>query len=439
MGKIKNGIVKIKKDGLLKSSFLVMFLKGIGVILGYSLTYVISNSFGPVGYGIYSIAFTTMIVYSYVSSFGLTTSILRYIGQFSGPEGAYERRRLYTQALKIICFSSVILSLLLYVFSKQIAEHVFKDESYALTLKIVSVIAPFFTLNLINVEYLRGLNKIAISEIFRTVLVPLLCMIGIYLYANLDEQTPVYALGWTVIILGLSSFAIIITKIIKIKKSTSSTLSLDELLKTSAPMMLIALSSYFIGNISVYIIQIIETTSQVGIYALALKISLFISFILIGVNTVIAPKLSELYWKKKTEKLSQMIHSKTKFIFWLSVPVFIIIVLFSETIINFVNEEFISGAQVLIVLAIGQLINATCGPVGLLLNMTGHQKILMKVVLLVLILTLILNIVFVYQFGILGAAYATAISIAIKNAILVIVAKRKLNINTLYLPFIIRK
>jgi O-antigen/teichoic acid export membrane protein len=225
-------------------------------------------------------------------------------------------------------------------------------------------------------------------------------------------------------------------KLIKIRKREHLDLNIKKLLKVSAPMMLIALSSYFIGNISVYIIQVFESKYQVGVFALSLKLSLFISFVLIGVNTVIAPKISELYWSNKKKELKDLIRSKTQFIFWISLVIFLVIVIFSKKIIYLINEDFSSGITVLIVLSFGQLINACCGPVGLLLNMTGNEKPLMKASISVLFLTIVLNTVFIYHFGIFGAAIATALSIGIKNIILVIIARKKLNINPLYIPFI---
>jgi O-antigen/teichoic acid export membrane protein len=38
------------------------------------------------------------------------------------------------------------------------------------------------------------------------------------------------------------------------------------------------------------------------------------------------------------------------------------------------GEAFRSGASVLVVLAIGQIVNGATGPVGYLLNMTGHER-----------------------------------------------------------------
>ena len=90
-------------------------------------------------------------------------------------------------------------------------------------------------------------------------------------------------------------------------------------------------------------------------------------------------------------------------------------------------------------LALGQLLNIFSGPVGLLLNMSGHQKAVMKVILFVLVFALIANIVLISYFGIIGAAIATASSIGIKNLWLLILSKRKLGIIPFYVPKIFNK
>src|SRR5690606_17183395 len=435
--KIISKILQPTGDGLIKSSLLVMVFKGFGISLGYFLTIIISKKYGPEGFGIYSIAYTTIIVFSYFSSFGLTTSILRFSGQFSNKNKDYDRKLLYFFSLKIMAVLSLLLSRILYTYSTELAIYVFKDSIYINIIKIICITAPFFTLNLVNIEFLRGLKQIAVSETFRTILIPLVCSSIILIYASqfYSIQLPIYALSIAIILLSVFSTLIILIKLYKIRKNNVTELTMKMLLKTSAPMMIIGLSSYFISNLSVYIIQIFESKYQVGIFALSLKISLFISFILVGVNTVIAPKISELYWSQKHKQLSELIISKTRFIFWLSFIVFILIVVFSKSIILLINEEFANGIIVLIILAFGQLMNATCGPVGLLLNMTGNQTALMKATLYVLITTLILNIVLVYNYGIFGAATATAISIIFKNIILVVLANKKLKIKTFYIPF----
>ena len=61
--------------------------------------------------------------------------------------------------------------------------------------------------------------------------------------------------------------------------------------------------------------------------------------------------------------------------FFLTIPVLILILLFSEFILSFFGEQFVSGVLCLNILIAGQLINVLCGSVGYILNMTEHQNV----------------------------------------------------------------
>ena len=437
--KLKQSLFKENNKDIVRGSLAVVLFKGIGILIGYLFSIVVSNFFGPVGIGIYSLTLTTMIVYSHVASFGLNTSILRYVGQYFRPEEQYERKRLYFYALRLIFATSLIISIVLVVFSNELSETLFNDPDKGDILKIVGLIAPFYTLHLINVEYLRGFNKIKLSETFRSLLIPSVCLTVILIYRSEDVWTPVYALVGATLLLSLSSFGIIFSFLRRIKKTASKLLDFKELIRTSSPMMVVTLSSYFAGNISLYMIQFFLDTAMVGIFAVCLKLAFLISFVLVGVNTILAPKLSKLFWSGEREDLAEMVRTNSKFIFWLSFPLFLIIVLLAEPLLGFFGEEFKEGKITLIILAIGQLINATSGSVGVILNMTGHQKVVMYVTLAVVVIAIVLNIVLIDYFGFLGAAIATGIAVVIQNLTLVIFSNKLLKINTLYIPLIYSK
>jgi O-antigen/teichoic acid export membrane protein len=98
------------------------------------------------------------------------------------------------------------------------------------------------------------------------------------------------------------------------------------------------------------------------------------------------------------------------------------------------GNEFIEGATVLIILCVGQVVNSISGSVGVILQMTGHQKVYQNIVLIALILNLILNLLLVPLYGTIGAAIATVISISSWNVIGAIYLKKKHNIITYFKP-----
>lgn len=73
-----------------------------------------------------------------------------------------------------------------------------------------------------------------------------------------------------------------------------------------------------------------------------------------------------------------------------------------------------------IVLSIGQLINVSFGPVGQLAIHTGHEKGTAVVIGVGAMINVILNVLLIPQWGMFGAAIATAVSLTAWNLLLTI-------------------
>ncbi|RZV58233.1 MAG: flippase, partial [Flavobacteriaceae bacterium] len=86
-------------------------------------------------------------------------------------------------------------------------------------------------------------------------------------------------------------------------------------------------------------------------------------------------------------------------------------------------------------LCLGQLINAMSGSIGEIMLMTGRQIPYQNIMLVALILNIVLNFTLIPLYGILGAAVATAISIAFWNISGAVYLKSKIGVESFYNPF----
>jgi O-antigen/teichoic acid export membrane protein len=179
-------------------------------------------------------------------------------------------------------------------------------------------------------------------------------------------------------------------------------------------------------------IGIYEDESKVGVYDIVFRIAILIKFTLEAINSILAPKISELYYKNEPYELQKIISFSTQINTYISVTLFIGLVLFSTPILLFLGEEFLEGKIALLILAFGQLIGSLSGSVGIILQMTGNQKTFRSIALVALIFNLILNLILVKYYSIIGAAIATTISLMILNVTSAIYIKRKLKIKSYY-------
>ena len=172
------------------------------------------------------------------------------------------------------------------------------------------------------------------------------------------------------------------------------------------------------------------TTDDAGIYFAAVKISTLIGVGITAMNIVVAPQISQHYSAGKKSDLQGVITFSTRIIFALTLPAVLIVVFMGKWILSFFGPEFTSAYPALVVLAIGQMVNAFSGSVGYITTMTGHERISSAVLGVSLGINILLNYIFIQYFDIFGAALATATTTALWNVALIVFVRKKLKLKS---------
>ena len=97
---------------------------------------------------------------------------------------------------------------------------------------------------------------------------------------------------------------------------------------------------------------------------------------------------------------------------------------------SLITEQFINGRNTLLILLIGQAVNAMSGSVGVIMQMTGKEKQFQNILFFALLINISLNLFLIPVHGILGAAIASTISIIFWNITSVLYIYRKLHVLT---------
>ena len=431
-----NGDIHLKE--ILTGSAITFVLKMTGMLLGYFVILIISRQYGAEGIGIYSLTLSFITLVAMIASMGINVSILRYVGQLNKEGKRNKLKKLYYDAIQITFPISITLGVFLFIYSDKIALEVFENSSYVIALKIAACIIPFMTILNISVEFIRGLKKLKVSEFLRSVNRPivnigLLIIIGNFV---INQMLALYTRGVSVIVNSVIAVVYVLKNIPSGGNMDTDNLTKKELLSTSLPMMITGISIFLIGNLPLFVLEAFVSTSVVGIYSVAVKIATIVSLVLIVVNTISAPKFSELYWNKRYKELQKVLHYSAKLIFLTALLITVIIILFRENILVVFGDEFNTGEFVLVLLVFGQLMNAMTGSVGTLLNMTGHQKILQYFAIAMVLLSLVLNYLLIPLYGIYGAAAATMIVNILFTLIPAVYVKVKLGFRTYYMPWV---
>jgi O-antigen/teichoic acid export membrane protein len=96
-------------------------------------------------------------------------------------------------------------------------------------------------------------------------------------------------------------------------------------------------------------------------------------------------------------------------------PFFLLLILLPEDVMGLFGASFREGKVALVIIAVGHFVNASTGPVGNVLVMTGHQRIMVLNSIGVFLLNVVSNYLLIPRYGMAGAALASGASIAVYN------------------------
>lgn len=418
---------------IIKGSLVSFLLKMVGMLLGYAVVLIISREYGAVGTGMYSIHLSILTFVGTVSVMGMGVSILRFVGQFNKAGEKGKLRLLFRHAVEVATPLSIVLGCLLYFLSEPVAIKLFNNISYTTSLQYAAFIVPFMALNIVSMEYLRGLKLLSISEFLRSISRPLINVIllltlGLFI---VDDLLPVYTLG-----LGIVASAVI--ALLFIKKYTENLYDVErseftkkELVLTSIPMLISTVASLLMNDAVTILLEIYSTTHAVGIFSAAVKLSLLVGLVLTVVNTISAPKFSELFWANETSQLQNTLTLTSKINLFFSSITALLLILFSDKVLLLFGEDFVEGKTALLILIAGQWINAVTGSAGVILNMTGHQMLAQKILLVSLTVTVMACFALIPTYGILGASIAVLCGTFTLRVSNVFYVKKILNLRTI--------
>ncbi len=419
--KIKNKIKSFSLSDFGKNSLIVFALKLLGVLIFFLLSIFLTNYFPSETVGRYDFARSLLLIIGGLNLLGFEQSIIYYSGKLRAEKNLDAMLSIYIKMIKAIFIVFSLLLLIALVFPSSYLNNLFEKDIYDVIIKVL--IAMFFhSLLMLNIEFLRANQKLITSESIRNIgryLGFFVLAIIILLNDNYEWLAEVFLLNYFV--LGILTTLYVYFKFIKSNRLIHlKDFTTKKIVLTSYPMALSTMTFFLLQNTDVILLSKYVSYSEVAYYSVAVKVAMLTSVVMMAISTVIAPKVSEMYTLKKFDELKSMMRKSALFIFGISVPVFIVLLMGGSFVLNLFGKEYSLALSSLYILVIGQLANAFSGPTGTYLNMTGRQKILQFILIGAFILNIALNLILIPLHGIEGAAIATASTTIIWNGIAVI-------------------
>lgn len=161
----------------------------------------------------------------------------------------------------------------------------------------------------------------------------------------------------------------------------------------------------------------------VGSYNVATRLVTLAVFVMPPINAAFSPHMAHLHHTGQQDAAASAYGSASRWILSLSMPAFILLVVYPRELLSYFGPGFAQAAAVTVILAFGQLINAAAGPCGTVLNMSGRVRLNMVDNVSVLLLNIGLNLALIPRYGMVGAAISWSASLVTVNVVKVLQAR----------------
>ena len=427
-----------KFSEILTGSIWALSARLLAAAFGLIASIIVARVYGAEMVGIVAVVNSFLMLTSIFTVLGTDTSILRLIPEHLTKHSPRSAFMVYRKTQYLVICASLAMGAFFFLVAGPIADRVFVKPHLTFYFSLSAVFIVFRSLMLLNTSAVRGLRHIRMFAFMQ--MLPqagnlfLLLLIGVLIS---KKDVPVYAQLGAYALAGLAGWGIM-THDFKRKVGANDEvhpLRSREILSISLPMFMTAAMAFIIGETGVLLLGVFRSEAEVGHYAIAVKLATMTSFILTAINSMAAPKFSELFHSGKIDELFHVAKKSAKLIFWSTTPILLGFAVFGKPVLRIVfGSGFVVAYPALVLLVVGQFVNSISGATGYFMNMTGHQAVLRNIMLVVGVLNIAISFALIPKCGINGAAVAAMVSIVAWNSSTLLYIKLKFGKTTGYFP-----
>lgn len=414
---VDRSLKKIAKGGML--IFTGTF---IGMIIQMLNRIIIVRSLSRADYGLISLGLVFFSITTSLSQSGFSQSIPRFLGYNRGKDDPERIKGVIHSSFEIGLSLAVILTVILIILSGSI-ERFYEMDGLSIVIILFALGIPFHNLFTIVAHVFRGFDDAKPSVYFTNILPGgmriFLLLAVVLLSASLMNILVAYvsAIAGTAVLAGLYFMR---------KKSTliqdGASISMrKELITFSLPLFGTVVLAQLMKWTDVLMLGYFTSADVVGLYNGAIPICSYIPIFLSSTGFIFIPVLSMLYSKGQLSEMKKTYSIITKWTFSVTLPLFLIIFIFSKEILTLLFGAEYEGASVALkILSSGYMFHVLTGPIGQNLVIFARPRLIVINNSIGLILNVVLNSFLIPLYGMNGAAFATASTFILINILALI-------------------
>jgi O-antigen/teichoic acid export membrane protein len=420
---------------VLRGAGFTLIVQLVAVGLNYGSQILLARWMGPFEFGVYAFAWSLVPATAAAAALGLSGAAVRFVPQYLAA-GRWGEVRGYLRrgsaiALAVGLGIAVAGAGLILVLERWIADF------YVTPLRLALVCIPFLTVIALLSGTARGFGRVGLAFIPQSLSVPGLTLLAVIADTfTVGAPTATRVLSFAAVACAVTLLWNAIGFRIAVPDEVASAAPVYETrlwLRVAVPLFLSDGVFLFFWSADEVMLGSLNGPEEVSLYHACVKTAGLTLVFFNAMTALAAPRFAALWVDRGRDDQQRFARSVARWMFVPSAALVLALVLVGPYVLATFGPTFVAGQPILLVLALGYLAQASTGPVGAYLAVSGNQDAIVWITAGAAATNIVFNLVLIPPYGVMGAAVASVLSIVVCQGSQYVLVRRRLGIDAFVL------
>ena len=422
-GMIQNRLVELVVRH--RTLFGAFALRGVGILAGFALTFMLGRFLGASGTGTYALVTQTTSFFAAIGLLGLDISVVRHFSRTDA-----DRKPIATLMLaKILGTGLAMLGAITLVIAFG-GEFVWQGL-FGNILGTEFMLVACLTMMLRGVVQLlggilRSQHRITLGIIIGMVIIPVVPAIALVLGIASTVHQVLWATAIGAVAASLVGMAALLDHVSTSKDALK--VPMHAIMTSALPLWGASLGIVFGDWYALAVVARTLSISDAGIFRVAAQITGVLMIVTTTISMVYMTQISSAFHARDRVGVARLARTAVRLSLLLAAPLALAIIGASYFLLPLIGPEFVAAMPLVVVMVTGQVLIALFGPAGLVLSMSGNERVNLVISVAGTVALLVLAPVAAIEGGTIGIASCVSAILISRNLAAFIFVRYRLGI-----------
>ena len=399
---------------LAKGAAIFLAGRGLGRVFGLAAQAVLARLLTPAVFGLYALGWTVFRLAELLGPLGLQAGALRFASASAARDPA-SARPVVTKAVGLAAVSGTLLGITVFALAPELARIVFHKPEAAGVLRWFSLGFPFLSVLIVAAVATQALQTnrylATVRELGQPMLIALLAPAAVVAGFGVEG-----AAAGTVAATVLTAIAAVVlaNRLFPSSERVWPGLSSRKLLAVSIPAAAASSFRLLLAWTDRFVVGACLPSASLGAYHAGAQLASILSMIPLAFAGILGAIIVTALATGEAGRARALYRTTIKWMLFLAIPVLVPLIVAPREALGVVfGPAYAAAAVPLRILAMGQGLSLLTGTVGALLVMTGHERRWAALAGMSFLTNLALSVWLTPRWGLTGAAFSTAVALAV--------------------------